>query len=115
MVCTYKRKRPLAYNPEQLQNFASEFAEANQTLRQFAKAKGIPLTTAHRWLHQPPVYKRPGHPTVLTEEEENLLVTALKFLGDSNMGRDRGDIQTMVENLTLNIKHAYLMYFVHLI
>jgi hypothetical protein len=104
MVRTYKRKRPLAYNPELLQNLASEFTKAkitkpNQTLREFAQAKGIPLTTAHRWLHQPPRQKRPGHPTVLTEEEENLLATALKFLGDSNMGRDRADIKTMVQEL----------------
>ena len=38
-----------------------------------------------------------GRPTVLTEEEENLLATALKFLGDSNMGQDRDDIRIMVQ------------------
>jgi hypothetical protein len=33
----------------------------------------------------------------LTEAEEQLLATALKFLGDSNQGQDREDVQNMVE------------------
>ena len=101
MVRSYQKKRKTSYDSNQLVNLANDFAIAQSksptSLRRFAKAKGVPFTTAQRWVNQPPSKKKVGRPTVMTEEEENLLATALKFLGDSNMGRDRDDVRNMVQ------------------
>ena len=98
MVRDYRRKKIKSYDYDQLSNLANDFAALKKktSIRKFAKAKGIPYATAQRWIKQPPT-KKPGHPTILTKEEENLLATALKFLGDSNMGQDRDDLANMVQ------------------
>ena len=98
MVRDYQRKKIKSYDYDQLSNLANDFAALKKktSIRKFAKAKGIPYATAQRWIKQPPT-KKPGHPTILTKEEENLLATALKFLGDANMGQDRDDLANMVQ------------------
>ena len=99
MVRHYKRKTFINLDTNYLNGLANEFeAKKGQvSLRTFAKSKGVSYGTAYRWVKKVNKKAGKGRPTVLTEEEENLLATALKFLGDSNMGQDRDDIRIMVQ------------------
>ena len=99
MVRHYKRKRHTNIDNDYLNELANEFqaTKGQVSLRHFAKTKGVAYTTAYRCVKKIIKKKGPCRPTVLSEEEEILLSTALKFLGDSNMGQDREDIRTMVE------------------
>ena len=99
MVRSYKRKKVSHLDTNQLENLAKEYLSLKPSisLRQFAKSKGISYTTTYRWVKKLNTKMVPGHPTVLSAAEESLLTTALKFLGDSNMGQDREDIANMVQ------------------
>ena len=99
MVRSYKRKKVSHLDTNQLENLAKEYLSLKPSisLRQFAKSKGISYTTTYRWVKKLNTKMVPGHPTVLSAAEESLLITALKFLGDSNMGQDREDIANMVQ------------------
>ena len=107
MVRNYKQKRQTKLDTEHLLSLVKEYEDAKCPkipLHQFAKSKGVCYTTFYRWVNKCNKKKEPGRPTVLTEEEESLLSTALKFLGDSNMGQDREDIRTMVQAYLTVIK-----------
>ena len=97
MVGNYHAKDSVNYERADLPKLANEFRKWRGSLRVFAKSKGIPLTTVRRWIKNVPKQQNRGRKRVLTDDEEKLIVTALLFLGDSNMPLDRDDIRAIVK------------------
>ena len=97
MVRNYCPKDPPKYERADLPKLADEFRKSKTSMRDFAKSKGIPFTTVQRWIKNIPKKQNRGRSRVLTDDEEKLIVTALLFLGDSNMPLDRDDIRTIVK------------------
>ena len=96
MVRNYRAKDSANYEKADLPKLASEFRKCKGSMREFAKSKGIPFTTVRRWIKNIPKQQNRGCRRVL-KDEEKLIVTALLFLGDSNMPLDRDDIRAIIK------------------
>jgi hypothetical protein len=105
MVRKYKAKSKTGYNRQDLLVLAEEFAKSKETYCEFTLRKNIPRTTVFRWVNKAPSIQR-GHKTVLTADEENIIVAALKFLAECNMPFDRDDIKTLVKSFLASSKRA---------
>jgi hypothetical protein len=97
MVRNYQPKVTREYNRADLPKLSQEYGKFEGSLREFARSKKIPWTTVRRWIKDQPARHSPGRISVLTNEEESLIVDALKFLADSNKPLDRDDIRDIVK------------------
>ena len=104
MVRNYKKKTTSNYAKADLLQLADEYRRQKGSVRLFAAQKGIPVTTARRWIKNIPKKQTRGRGRALTDAEENLIVTALLFLGDSNMPLDRDDIKAIVQEFVIASK-----------
>ena len=75
---------------------AEEFTKFPGSLREFAKYKNLPRTTVQRWVLNATT-KPPGREPSLSQGEEAIIVTALKYLGDCNVPLDREDVKKIVQ------------------
>ena len=69
--------------------------EKNMSIRKVAKIYNIPRTTLRRHYLKEETGK-PGHPTILSKDEEEMLVTGIVAAGDFGFGREKADILEMV-------------------
>ena len=98
MPRTYKRKensRKYGYSGESMQNAIKAINEQGMSIKKAAFLYGINRTTLMNHVKQSHAGKV-GRPTVLTPNEEALIVHALKKLGDWGFGIDRQAVQSIV-------------------
>jgi hypothetical protein len=93
----HKRKTVTNYDADKIQQYVEE-VKAGKTIYSVSKEHGIPKETLRRWVVSPPGRVGSGGMTVLTAEEETLVVTAIKFLSKCGYPQDRADIKDMVQS-----------------
>ena len=89
MVRHYKcKKKDAKYTQEQFDTVQEMLKDGN-SMKGVAKLMDIPYTTVNRWAHNPNITIGAGHPTVLTKEQEELIVIALETLASWGHSQDR--------------------------
>jgi len=104
MPRTYKRKenaRKYGYNEDALQRALADIQQNGTSVKKAAMMHGINRTTLMNHLKNAHTGKV-GRPTLLTPNEEALLVHALTKLGDWGFGIDREAVQTIVIDFLKN-------------
>lgn len=104
MPRTYKRKenaRKYGYNEDALQRALADIQQNGTSVKKAAMMHGINRTTLINHLKNAHTGKV-GRPTLLTPNEEALLVHALTKLGDWGFGIDREAVQTIVMDFLKN-------------
>eukprot|EP00795_Rhopilema_esculentum_P011062 gene11062-19921_t len=98
MPRTYVRKKEKKNTEEQLRQ-AIEKVNEGQKVHQAAKEFGIPTETLRRWIVKPNQARfGSGRTTVLSNEEEELIVVGLQQCARSGWPCDGKDIQTIVKS-----------------
>lgn len=104
MPRTYKRKdsaRKYGYSTDNMQNAVRAVKENGMSIKKAAFLHGLNRSTLINHLKQyrcGPV----GRPTILTQQEESLIVHALVKLGDWGFGVDRNVLQNIVTDYLRN-------------
>ena len=80
---------------ENIISAVKEIHEKNTSIRKAAKIYNIPRTTL-RTHYLNTDTEKPGHPTILSKDEEEMLVTGIVAAGDFGFGREKADIIEMV-------------------
>lgn len=94
MVRNYKRKKPARYTEGQ-KKLAVEHVQNGASYREASEMFNVPITTIHDCLRD----KYPGsvgHPTVLSQQEELVIVMAFLYFAENGWPCDRRDLRNIV-------------------
>ena len=89
----YEKKRKPNYDHETLLAAVDKVAKLKLPIYSVAKEFNIPRQTLHRWVRNKPTHIGAGRNTVLKDDEEKLIVGALKFVGNCGLPQSRSDIR----------------------
>ena len=97
MVRHYKKKtnRP-QYDQETLQTALKELK--TKSFGQVSRNMKIPKSTLRGWQNNPHISLGSGHPTVISEKEEKLIVCALVFTAKCGFPQGRDEVKDMVQS-----------------
>lgn len=102
MVRNYKKKedgRNKIYNQDNLTLALAAVRANNMSVRAAAKSYMVPKSTIHRWLINKNSSQRgAGRPTVLTVDEEKLLVECICTLGEWGFPLQDSDVLDIVQD-----------------
>ena len=98
MPRTYKPKNTKSYSEDDIKAAVTKVKVQKKTIYSVAKEFKIPRNTLRRWVLDPPHRFGSGRNTVLTIEEEILLVDAIKFVSKCGFPQSRTDIRNMVNS-----------------
>ena len=86
MVRSYRRKTPVVYTPKQLEDAVKAVTEGSMSCSAAARKFNIPPTTLFSHVKKQVGVIGAGHPTVLTNKEEEEIVAAIQALQEIGFG-----------------------------
>lgn len=104
MVRYYKRKRNKSYSTNDL-NQSILMKKSGCSFREASVRFNVPLGTLYNHFNRKHE-KKIGHPTALTFEEEQLVVSSLKYCSENGYPCDRKDLRNIVKNYSTKCPHA---------
>jgi hypothetical protein len=95
MVRNYKRKKSKTYAAEDLK-IAVVTVQSGCTFREISLTLAIPIATLHDHVSGKHI-KAVGHPTILSIEEEELIVSAMEYSAANGWPCDRNDLRNIIK------------------
>lgn len=100
MVRNYKRKKCKNYSQKDLDNAISA-VEKGCSFRESSHSYNVPLATLHDHVSGKHI-KSVGHPTALTNAEEELIISSMEYCSENGYPCDRKDLRNMVQSYSLH-------------
>ena len=104
MPRTYKPKNVIRYTEDELKAAINKVRVEKKAIYGVAKEFNIPRATLRRWIVSTPSHQGRGRNTVLSLDEEKLIVDAVKFVSNCGFPQSRTDIRNMVQSFIQDIK-----------
>jgi hypothetical protein len=103
MVRKYIRKKCKSYTSENLQEALHDIVENELSIRETARKYNIPLTTLNDFVNQRHT-KPVGPPTVLSKEEEEMIVKVIIWASECGWPFNRADLADIVKQYCNSVK-----------
>ena len=103
MVRNSERKTQDKYDCNLLPELAQMVHDEGYSVTSLAKEYLVPKTTLLRWVNTTPKRIGSGGLTVLTKDEENIIVAALNFCGKCGYPQGREQVKDMVQSFIISV------------
>ena len=104
MPRTYKIKKRPSYTKDELLAAVEKVNKTRVSIYKAAREFKIPEETLRRWVRSPPTHVGAGRNTVLSNEEEGLIVSAIDYVSRCGFPIGRNDIRNMVQSYVNSIR-----------